>query len=680
MAQRRLAAIMFSDIVGYASLLKEDEKKAFDQLRKNRRIHKRLIKKFKGRWLKDMESVTLASFSSIIDSVMCSLSIQKATNELNIPIRIGIHQGEIIFEKKDVLGDGVNITSRIQGLTESNEIVITERVFDDIKNKKGLETKFLGEKALKGVAKPIGIYKVSCSDDSLLDFTIDTGELVRPLSFGKTTIVVGIIIIALMAFALYYFLPKIIHSPSEQDQSILVLPCVNYTGTDTLDYFMAGMHDAMIGDIGKVSALRIISTTTARTYQDTKKSIPEIAAERGVNTIIEPSVLCLGDSVCLRLKALSAYPEEKQLWVHDFKVEKSQILSLYNRVTKDIADRINVTLKPQEKKLLDEARSVDNEAYDAYLQGKLYLDRISMESLPIAAEYFKKAIEIDPDWAPPNAGLAEVGSYEKQMGFVSPSVPVQMMYKNLNKAIELDPNSFNTHYTKAVVAVWTEWDWETGEKEFLKALELNPNKALCRMFYAHLLMILQRHDEALYQANLALDLDPMRPFILGLYASVLTDCWDFHSAIKYCEKALSVDPGHHFASFVLEYSYCSMGDYQKSIELLTQQPFFEEDIRSAMNTAFKQQGYTAAIEIYIAAEEEMAKEGFMEPTMIASDYMRIEKYEKVLDWLEKGYEIHSPNMPYIGTCEFRIDELKDNPRYIKLMEKMNLPLPLHTYK
>jgi TolB-like protein len=227
----------------------------------------------------------------------------------------------------------VNIASRIHSVADTNDIIISETVYNDIKNKEGLEIKFLGEQTLKGVSKPIGIYKVSCSDESLLDFTIDTGELVRPLSFGRTTIVVGIMVIALLALALYYFFPKIVKPPLEQDQSILVLPCVNYLNTDTLDYFLAGMHDAMIGDIGKISALRVISTTTAKTYKNTEKSIPEIAIELGVNNIIEPSVMCLEDSVCIRLKAISAYPEEKQLWIHDFKVEKSEILNLYNQVS-----------------------------------------------------------------------------------------------------------------------------------------------------------------------------------------------------------------------------------------------------------------------------------------------------------------------------------------------------------
>ena len=157
MPQRRLAAILFSDIVGYDSLLKEDEKKAFDARKKNQRIHKRLIKKFNGRWLKEMESGILASFSSIIDGVMCALAIQKATEELRIPIRIGIHQGEVIFEKNDVLGDGVNIASRIQNAISTSGIVISEKVYSDIKNKEQLEIESLGTQTLKGVDFPIGI-------------------------------------------------------------------------------------------------------------------------------------------------------------------------------------------------------------------------------------------------------------------------------------------------------------------------------------------------------------------------------------------------------------------------------------------------------------------------------------------------------------------------------------------
>ena len=521
MTQRRLAAIMFTDIVGYGSLLKEDEKKAFEIRKKNQRIHRRLIKNFNGRWLKEMESGTLASFSSNIDAVMCAVSIQRACEELEIPIRIGIHLGDVIFEKKDVLGDGVNIASRIQGLADPYDIVISERVYDDIKNKEGLDVQLVGERSLKGVKKPTAIYKVSCSDDKLLDYTIDTGELVQPLNFGRSTLVAGIMIIALLAFALYYFLPKIINPPTEQDQSVLVLPCVNYMGTDTLDYYLAGMHDAMIGDIGKVSALRVISTTTAKTYKNTVKSIPEIAAELGVNILIEPSVMCLGDSVCIRLKAISAYPEEKQLWIHDFKVEKSEILSLYNMVTKDIADRINVALTPQEEKLLAQSRSVDKEVYDLYMKAQSYAAQFSRGSLDTALNYLNKAIEKDPDWAPLYAAMARVWSGKRQMGFEPPSVATPKIIENSNKALKLDPNLPGAHLGRAMDAHLTEWDWEKSEREFLKELAINPNDASARVLYAQLLCVLQRIDEGLMQGRLAYDLDPIKSCSKDLVCSSL---------------------------------------------------------------------------------------------------------------------------------------------------------------
>ncbi|MEN8251908.1 MAG: adenylate/guanylate cyclase domain-containing protein, partial [Bacteroidota bacterium] len=171
MSRHRLAAIMFTDIVGYTSLMSSNEKKAIDIIKKNRRIHWRLIKKYRGKWLKEMGDGTLASFSSNVDAVMCAVSIQKATSELEIPLRIGIHQGDVIFEQADILGDGVNVASRIQGLAEAGGIAVSETVHNEIKNKEGLESEFLGEQHLKGLESPIGIYNTSCHDFSLLDYS-----------------------------------------------------------------------------------------------------------------------------------------------------------------------------------------------------------------------------------------------------------------------------------------------------------------------------------------------------------------------------------------------------------------------------------------------------------------------------------------------------------------------------
>jgi len=663
---------MFSDIVNYTSLLKEDEKKAFDYLRKNRRIHKRLLKKYNGRWLKEMESGMLASFSSIIDAVTCALSIQKAAEELSIPIRIGIHLGEVIFEKKDVLGDGVNIASRIQSLTDTHGIVISDTVYKDIKNKEGLEIESLGTQTLKGVDSPVGIYKVSCKDESILDFTIDTGELVRPLSFGRPTIAVGIMIIALLAFAVYYFLPKIINPSSEQDQSVLVLPFTNYT-SDTLDYFVEGMHDILIGNVGKIGALRVLGRTTANAYKDTEKSLTEISKELGVNTFVEGSILCLGDSVCLQIKVMNAHQQEKQLWVHDFKVEKNQILNLYNMVTKGVSDEIGIILTPEEERLLAKSRTVDREAYDAFLRSYQHWGDLSQESLNKAREYLNLAIEKDPDFAPCYDGLAQVWAGLAQLGFEAPEVAGPKIFEYLDKATELDPDYPGSHYTKAIVGVWVEWDWEKGEREFLKALEINPNDVWSRIYYAHLLWILKRYDEGYFQSQMAAELDPMNPLVLALSAMV-DERVRTPQALEKCKKALEINPEHHFALLAYAEATYFNGDYKSSIEtdIKTWQGL-NDKAREDIMAVFQDKGYVEAIRTMLTYVEEYAMTNTISYFEMGEFYWKAGDLEKSIECFKKAYELHEQMMPYITLSEIGFDDIKDDPRIIAIIEEMNLP-------
>jgi TolB-like protein len=243
-------------------------------------------------------------------------------------------------------------------------------------------------------------------------------------------------------------------------QSMAILPFDNFTGDDQLEYFVSGMHSSLIGEMGKISGLRVISKTSSNVYKDVNMSVPQIASELDVDAVVETQEMSLGDSISLQVRVLSVFPEERQVWVADYREERSQILNLYNRITRKIADEVMVELTADEDIFLAASRSVDPEAYDAYLKGLFYLDKIDKDALQRATEYFDRAIELEPDWAPPYAGLAEVGSYQMQMAILSPSVAIPAIYENLTQALELDPNSANSHYIKAVIATWTEWNWE----------------------------------------------------------------------------------------------------------------------------------------------------------------------------------------------------------------------------
>jgi TolB-like protein len=229
-------------------------------------------------------------------------------------------------------------------------------------------------------------------------------------------------------------------------QSLVILPFDNYTGDEKLDYFVSGMHSSLIADVGKIGSLTVISETTSNVYKNAHKSLPQIASELNVDAVVEAQVMCLGDSICLQVRVVSADRKEKQLWVGDYKEERSKILGLYNRITKQIADEVMVKLSPEEERLLSKSRIVDRQVSDAYLNSKSYWGDFSRDSLNKALKFLNNAIEKDLGWAPLYDGLANVWIGIQQNGFESPSVTSQKVYENLNKALELDPDLSDSHY------------------------------------------------------------------------------------------------------------------------------------------------------------------------------------------------------------------------------------------
>ncbi len=459
--------------------------------------------------------------------------------------------------------------------------------------------------------------------------------------------------------------------------SLVILPFDNFTGDDQLDNMVSSMHSLLIGDVGRIGGLRVISKTSSNIYKNMDMSVPAIASELGVNAVMESTVMCLGDTICLQVKVITPFPEEKLLWIADFREEKGQMLNLYNRITKQIAEEVKIELSPDEAQRLTASRTVDPEALDAYLKGQFHWERLSQEDMDSALHYFGLAIEKDPDWAAPYAGLAMTWSALGSFSYAPYADAYQKGVEYLNKALEKDPNSANSHYVKAINAVWPGWDWEIGEKEFLTTLELNPNDALCRIYYAHLLIILHRSDEAVYQANLALKFDPLRPLVLGLYGAVMNWAGDHQSAQTQSEKALSIDPMSVFAISTLADSYLATGDTLKWYEAWKRQLYWTtEKYLVSLDSVFQEQGYLGVMEDRINVFEEVySNGGVISFTEQAKRYLVMKNFNKAMDFYEKAYDKRHGFLAYISLDVMDYPELWENPRLIALLKKMNLPLP-----
>jgi len=460
-------------------------------------------------------------------------------------------------------------------------------------------------------------------------------------------------------------------------ESVVVLPFRNFTGDEEMETLVAGMHACLITHIGRLSGLHVINSTTSRTYKNAGMSVQNIASELNVDAVIEASVLGIQDSIVIQTSLIRAFPEEETLWTTEHKEEKGQILNLYDRITKQIADRLKINLTANEELLLAQSRTVDPEALVAYMKGRFHWERLGLEDLDSALHYFQVAIDKDPDWADPYAGMSLTWQVLGSFGYAPLNDSYVKASEYMDKALELDPNTANSHYVEAITAVWKDWDWEKGETEFSNALELNPSDALCRIYYAHLLMILGRIDESKYQANLSLELDPFMPLVLGLYAIIMNTTGNYQAALTQAQKALSVDPDNRFAIEPLAEAYLATGDTLKWHEFMKNRWYWADDNYLVhLDSIFQKGGYLAVIEDRIRINEEvLSTGGSISYTGQAKKYLIMKNIDKAMDYLEEAYETQYGFLAYVSTYYIVYPQLKDNPRYIALLKKMNLPLP-----
>ena len=287
MQERRLAAIMFTDIVGYTSLMGSDEDRAFEVLAKNREIHNQLVEKYNGTLIKEMGDGMLISFNLASDAVYCAIEIQKLCKEQGIPLKIGIHEGEMVFEGADIIGDAVNVASRLEADTIEGCITISGKVYSDIKNRKDIHSKFIKEKKFKNVDEPIKVYEVLCGEEEDGHQTFDKHK--PNLKIPKRTyfILAGLAIVVVIFLFIWKSFP--IKQAIELEKSIAVLPFKYLSEDQGKQYLADGVMDAITGHLSKIDCLVVRPRTSVEQYRDTDKTMQVIGEELSVSFLMEGS-------------------------------------------------------------------------------------------------------------------------------------------------------------------------------------------------------------------------------------------------------------------------------------------------------------------------------------------------------------------------------------------------------
>ena len=479
--------------------------------------------------------------------------------------------------------------------------------------------------------------------------------------------IAGILILAIVARLLIF--PK----RGQAFDSIAVLPIENLTGDPGKEYFVDGATDELIGQLAQIGSLRVISRTSVMKYKGLKKPVPEIARELQVKAVVAGTVHRVGDRVRIRVELINALPEERNLWTETYDRAMTDVLVMYSEMARAIAGRMQVKLAPQEETRLAGARQVNPEAYEAYLQGRFHWYKLTRPDLDSALQYFESALAKDPNYAQAYVGIASVWIGRQQQGFIPRSEAAPKAKAAAAKALELDGLLAEVHNTLAGIKTWTDWDWESGEAEYRRAIELNPNLPDPRAALSHLLNILKRPEEAMTQIQRALELDPLNALFRGHYAMDLMYARRYDDAIAVIHDALKTSPNDLIALSTLRSAYHMKKMYPEALDAWKASYAARGDqaAEDALTRGFKEGGYPMALQRAAEMLVVRSRTAYVPAWQIGTLYTRAGKKDEALEWLEKAYQAHDPNTPYISVDPI-FDILRDDPRFKDLLRRMNL--------
>lgn len=671
--KRQLQAIMFTDIAGFTKMMGSDSKKALHLVSDNRALQKPLIEQYGGKWLKEMGDGVLASFTSAYNAVKCAINIQQQANEhLTNKIRIGIHLGDVTLEEDDVFGDGVNIASRLESIADPGGIYISDSVHTSIRGNSDILSMYLGEVQLKNVSEKIRTHAIIGEGLPLPSKTKIKklfNSVTKPRSVFKSvsfySILIGVLIIGSLLLWNRFFMNNI-----KDIQSLAVLPFSNHTGDSTQAYLASGMHFGLIGEIGQLGEIQVISRTSTLSYAETEKTIKEIASELNVDAIVEASLLKADDQINIQFNLVNAFPEERQIWSKTYEIAKENIVNLYSEVAKTVANEINFKLTPQTKDLLNKGHSVNPEAYELYLKGRFSLASLTPKGIDIAEKYFLRSVEIDSQFAPAFGALSGIWIAKKQLNLVSPEEADPKMEEYLAKAFELDSTDAEVWRWQASKLANTDFNWTASNYAMEKSLEINPNFSEARAFYAHFLMIQNRWNEAWEQINRAIKLDPFNPLIQGFRGIML-----LHQG-RYDEYLSLFEPldNSALANTGLLISFSVTKQYDKAIEHLKRiiKTGDQMEINIILEETYKSKGFREALNVTADALSKIDESNYLWTGKIMMLYLLAENREKSLYWLEKMYIRRDPNLPYYAIIGPFTKAYQEEPQYIEIMERINL--------
>jgi len=472
---RRLAAVMVTDIVGFTRLTQDDEESALALLASHQELLRPLFLAYDGHEIRATGDGFVVEFPNSLDAVRCALAVQDRLRDDDhrgsVPVRIGLHVGEVVATDEDLVGEAIDIASSVEPLAPSGGICITRQVYEQVWNKVPSPPISHGEHRLPGLVAPLQLY-------------------VLPLPGAMAPDRGGVA----------HF----------EKRRVAVLPLGNISANPGDSYLADGLTEEIIHTLAKIAELRVIAHTSVSKYRDAGKGVSEIGRELGVGTLLTGSVRVVGDRLRITVQMIDVGSEES-VWSEAYDRTLEDVFAIQTDIAHQVSAALRVHLLPTEETEISKEPTRNLEAYTEYLKGRYHWNDWQSESLNRAIHHFERALRLDPQLALAHSGLADTYSLMAHLGFLPQEEAYRKAQASARQALTLDDGLAEAHTSLAVLSIVFDGDASRAEEELKRAIALNPSGALAHHWYALLLTASGRTAEGERERGIALDLDPDSP-------------------------------------------------------------------------------------------------------------------------------------------------------------------------
>lgn len=638
LSERRLAAVMFTDMVGYTALGQKNEPLSLVLVEEQRKIVRPILASNRGREVKTIGDGLLVEFPSALEAVSCATKIQTAMSDRNLTVpldrrmslRIAVHLGDVEHAQGDIFGDAVNVASRVLAFSDPGGICITGQVYDHIRNRKEFGTEPLGKRELKNVLNPVELYKVL---------------LPR-----------GLPVVAEMAV---------------EPTRIAALPLRSISSEPQDEYFADGLTEEIINTLSSISGVHVIARTSVMKYKGVSRTIGEIGRELKVGTVLEGSVRKSGGRLRVTVQLVDAGSEEP-LWAQKYDRNLEDVFAIQTEIAEKVADALKAQFFKDGLRRIENRAPENIEAYTLYLRGRYQWNKRTKEGLESAVEYFKQAIQHDPEYALAYAGMADCYTLMGRHAYQPSEEAYSKAREFANRALQIDDKLAEAHASLAAVLMNGDLDWKGAEEQIRLALSLNPNYATARYWYSILLQTIGKLDQAITESEKAQLLDPLSPIIgMGMVQAYLAS-GQYDRGIDECKKYLDLDE-----SFLPAHDYL--------VHLFVQKRMFDDAVREAQRMielnkgegkihlayAFAASGRTQKARRLIEESREDVQSEHVGPIIFVILYAVLGELDEAFKWAGKMSDSHRPSFLSLRFSP-DLEQFRKDDRYRELLVKAGL--------